>query len=63
MTKISLAAARVNKKLTQKQLAKKMGVCNLTVIKWESGKSCPSGRQLQELSRLFDIPMDMINLD
>lgn len=39
MTKqITLEAARVNAKLTQVELAEKMGVSRQTVIDWESGK-------------------------
>lgn len=39
MTKqITLEAARVNAKLTQVELADKMGVSRQTVIDWESGK-------------------------
>lgn len=38
MAKISMEAARVNAKLTQEQLAEKMGVSRSTVIDWENGK-------------------------
>lgn len=38
MAKITLEAARVNTKLTQEELAKKMGVSRQSVIDWESGK-------------------------
>ena len=38
MAKITLEAARVNSKLTQAQLAEKMGVSRQSVIDWESGK-------------------------
>lgn len=38
MAKISMAAARVNAKLTQEQLAEKMGVSRQTVLDWENGK-------------------------
>ena len=38
MAKMTLAAARVNKGLTQEQLAKKMGVSRQSVIDWENGK-------------------------
>lgn len=38
MAKISLEAARVNTKLTQAELAEKMGVSRQTVVDWESGK-------------------------
>lgn len=38
MAKITLAAARITRGLTQAQLADKMGVSRQTVIDWESGK-------------------------
>ena len=50
--KISLAAARVNAGLTQKEFAKECGVSEATVINWESGKSFPS---IGKLSRLEDV--------
>ncbi len=37
--RISLAAARVNAKMTQKQVAEKMGVSKQTIINWEKGVS------------------------
>ena len=39
VAKITLEAARVNAKLTQAELAEKMGVSRATIINWESGKS------------------------
>lgn len=38
MAQISMAAARVANRLTQEQLAKKMGVSRETVVAWETGK-------------------------
>lgn len=38
MPKITLEAARVNTKLTQAELAEKMGVSRETVISWETGR-------------------------
>lgn len=58
--RISLAAARVNAKLTQAELGDKLGVGKTTVINWESGKSEPSMTQLRRISNLSGIPMDYI---
>lgn len=38
MAKISLEAARINTKLTQEELARKMGVSRQSVFDWEKGK-------------------------
>lgn len=38
MAKLTLEAARVNKGLTQAELAEKMGVSRSSVIDWENGK-------------------------
>lgn len=60
--KISLAAARVNAELTQKQAAEKMGVNIGTMIKWESGKTSPRAKQLVELCNLYGCTMGDIFL-
>ena len=39
--RISLAAARVNARMTQQQVAEKMGVSKQTIINWEKGKVVP----------------------
>lgn len=60
MIKISLAAARINKKMSQEELAQTMGVCRTTILKWENGRTSPTGKQLQRLCTIFELPMDMI---
>lgn len=60
MPEITLKAARVNAGLTQKELAKKLGVTNTTINSWENGSTEPSLNQLREISRLSGIPMDFI---
>lgn len=39
MPKITLRAARVNTKMTQAEMAEKMGVSRETVFAWENGKT------------------------
>ena len=63
MHKISLAAARVNIRVNQKELAKMMGVSDHTIFNWENGKTSPSGRQLRKLSEIFGLPIDMLFLE
>lgn len=60
MPKISLEAARVNAKLTQKELAEKLGVSNSTIVNWEKGETEPSLSQLRMISELSGIPMDFL---
>ena len=58
--KISIAAARVNSKLNQREFAEKIGVSLATVTNWEKGKTEPDASQLREIRRLSGIPMDYI---
>ena len=60
MPRISLEAARVNAGLTQKELAKILGVSNVTVVNWEKGNTEPTISQLRTISELSGIPMDFI---
>ncbi|MGI6080850.1 MAG: helix-turn-helix transcriptional regulator [Candidatus Avilachnospira sp.] len=59
---ISLAAARVNAKMTQEEVAKKMKIGKKTIINWEKGNSMPSFADLAMLSNLYGIPIDNIFL-
>lgn len=60
--KISMAAARVNAELTQKQLAKQCKVSESTVIKWESGESSPHIKRLPFLEKAYGIPLDYVKI-
>lgn len=60
MPKISLEAARINAKLTQKELANILGVSNATIVNWEKGLTEPNLSQLKKISELSGIPMDFI---
>jgi transcriptional regulator with XRE-family HTH domain len=59
--KISLEAARVNAKLSQKEVADKLKVSNKTVFNWENGKTFPSADKIDALCELYGIPYDNIN--
>lgn len=56
--KITLAAARVNKHMTQAEVAGKLHVSNKTVANWENGYAVPSFATLKTLSDMYDIPID-----
>lgn len=60
MIKITIAAARVNAGLSQRELAEKLNVNASTVFNWENGKSEPNATQLRKISELAGIPMDLI---
>ena len=57
---ISLKAVRVNAEKTQKEWAECLNVTVDTVLNWESGKSEPKYSQVQKMSELSGIPMDLI---
>ena len=59
---ISLAAARVNAKLTQEDVAKMMKIGKRTIINWEKGISIPSFSDINMLSQIYKIPVDNIFL-
>ena len=59
---ISLAAARVNAKMTQEETARKLHISKNTVVNWENGRIIPSFANLQALSILYGIPADNIFL-
>lgn len=58
--KISMAAARVNAGLTQKQLADICGVSEATVISWENGKRVPRADKLPALEAAYGISLDYV---
>jgi transcriptional regulator with XRE-family HTH domain len=57
---ISLAAARVNAELTQKDVADKMKVDRSTVRRWERGEKIPDYDESKKLSQIYKIPLDNI---
>ena len=51
---------RKDNKLTQKDLADKLGVTYQAVSKWENGKNVPDISILKEMSKMFNIDIDEI---
>lgn len=51
---------RQDNKLTQKELADKLGVTYQAVSKWENGKNVPDIAILKEMSKMFNIDIDEI---
>lgn len=60
--KISLAAARVNSGMTQKEAASKVGVSKTTLINWEKNKTKIPFKALTELCNIYNFPIDGIFL-
>ena len=58
--KITIAAARTNVGLTQKEFAEALNVDRTTVINWEKGKYIPNLNNLRTISEITKIPMDYI---
>lgn len=57
---ISLAAARVNAKLTQKEFAEKCGVSESTVIAWETGRRFPNVNMLGKIESAVGMSLNYI---
>lgn len=57
---ISLKAARVNAGLTQKEIAKRLGVSAVTYWKWETGKVEPKFSQYQQLCEVCGVKTEDI---
>lgn len=60
--RISLAAARVNARLTQEEVAKRLKVSKTTIVNWEKGTVAPSFATLLVLCGMYNIPVDNIFL-
>ena len=60
MLKISLKAARVNAGLSQKDVAKELGISNKTLSSWECGDTFPSAKYIGSLCRLYNVVYDDI---
>lgn len=60
MRKFTLKAARVNAGLTQKEAAKKLGVSNRTLSKWENMLALPRADKIEAICELYNAPYDTI---
>lgn len=59
--KISIAAARVNAKKTQEELAKALHVSKQTIGAWENGKTSPTVEKAMEFCKLCNVPYDRVS--
>ncbi len=51
---------RVERGLTQDQLAKKCGVTQSAVALWEGARTCPSVKKARILADIFNVPLEYI---
>lgn len=58
--RITLKAARVNRKLTQNEVAIALGVTKKTVSSWENGKTVPNFDKIEALCGLYRLRYDDI---
>lgn len=58
--RISMAAARVNARMTQDEAAAQLHVTKQTLVNWEKGKTQPKIDQAENMSRIYGIPYNRI---
>lgn len=58
--KISMAAARVNAGLTQKQVCEALNISKTTLVSYEKGRTIPDVKIGGELAKLYNISPDNI---
>lgn len=56
-----LVACRVQNGYTQREVADLLGICEKTLVSWESGKTSPNMESAQKLSELYGIPLAYID--
>ena len=61
MAKLRIAALRVNKGLTQSEMANQLGVTTATVSNWERGQRMNLSN-LVRIAEFFGVPLDDIDL-
>jgi transcriptional regulator with XRE-family HTH domain len=57
---INLMLARKNSKLTQKQLAKKVGISNLKISRYERGETVPKADILKRIAMELNVTMEYL---
>lgn len=60
MKRISLRAARVDKNLTQDELAQKVDVSKETIANWENGRTMPRTDKIERICSALDRTYDEI---
>ena len=60
MMRVSLKAARVNKKLRQSDAARALNVTKKTISSWENGKTMPCADKIAQICDLYEVKYDDI---
>ncbi|MDF2881715.1 MAG: family transcriptional regulator [Clostridiaceae bacterium] len=58
---ITLKAARVNKNLTQKQAAEKLGISADSLWNYENGRSYPDVKVIKKMEEVYSVSYNDIN--
>ena len=56
-----LCACRINAGYSQREVAKILGVAEVTIVHWENGISSPKMAMAQKLSELYVVPLAYID--
>ena len=57
---VFLKELRINKLLSQDEIARKCGMSPTSWSKWETGDSSPSLRSLRKIIKTFDLPQETV---
>lgn len=60
MYQVTLEAARRNKKYSQTEAAKLVGVSLSTIKNWEKGRTQPTQGKIEKLCEVYEVPYDVI---
>lgn len=60
--KFKLKAARVNKEMTQEEVAKALNRNKQTIVNWENGVTEIKVNDLMRLSKLYGIPIEYLEV-
>lgn len=60
--KFKLKAARVNKEMTQEDVAKALNRNKQTIVNWENGVTEIKANDLMRLSKLYGIPIEYLEV-
>lgn len=55
-----IRAERINKNMTQEELAIKLGITQDSISLWEKGKRLPDTQYIIELCKIFEISADYL---